>query len=61
MAPEFHAAIEAYTIPNVEMNATRLGQTLAKVRGRIVDGRSIEHAGGTAHGGARRWVVHGPE
>jgi len=61
MAPELHAAIEEYAIPDVEMNATRLGQTLAKVRGRIVGDRSIEHAGGTAHGGARRWVVRGPE
>lgn len=61
MAPELHTAIEAYAMPDVEMNATRLGQTLAKVRGRIVGDRSIEHAGGTAHGGARRWVVRGPE
>jgi hypothetical protein len=57
--PSLRAAIEAYAVSGSEMNATRLGQILAKYRGRIVGGLSIEHSG-TAHGGGRKWVINDP-
>ncbi|MCX5747105.1 MAG: hypothetical protein NT062_31935 [Proteobacteria bacterium] len=50
-------ALNAYRIKDEALTAKRLGDQLARRRGRIIGMLSIEHAATHAHGGARQWCV----
>jgi putative DNA primase/helicase len=51
------AAVDAYAILDKPMTTTRLGQALARLRGRPCGGYRIERCESAAHGGAARWRV----
>ncbi len=50
-------AIDAYGRTGVPMDARTLAKRLRKIRGRIVDGHSLEEGDMLAHGGLKTWKV----